>query len=232
MSGGRKTGAAYAERQLQLSGTLVWRGQSLLATRLRTAARPRRPVPEVRPDLALAQVLETDACALRTGRCGTKVWGPQRVSASASTDRSLTTLSRSAAPGRCRSTRRADRRCAHEPAGHTKTHDQPSIRNMGLATTQILASLFDGITRHSPEDRWFQQVAATSGFRKRSCGAIPGATYPKAGSMHLTIPGQADRGTARAVWVRWRGRSLAATADGELRSGWATEASRSTPPVR
>ncbi len=36
--------------------------------------------------------------------------------------------------------------------------------NMGLTGTQILASLFDGITRHSPEGRWFQQLAADEGF--------------------------------------------------------------------
>jgi enoyl-CoA hydratase len=36
--------------------------------------------------------------------------------------------------------------------------------NMGLAGTQILATLFDGITRHSPEGRWFQQFAAERGF--------------------------------------------------------------------
>lgn len=36
--------------------------------------------------------------------------------------------------------------------------------NMGLHGTQILATLFDGITRHSPEGRWFQQLAASEGF--------------------------------------------------------------------
>ena len=36
--------------------------------------------------------------------------------------------------------------------------------NMGLHGTQILATLFDGITRHSPEGRWFQELAATQGF--------------------------------------------------------------------
>ena len=36
--------------------------------------------------------------------------------------------------------------------------------NMGLHGTQILATLFDGITRHSPEGRWFQQLAADAGF--------------------------------------------------------------------
>ena len=36
--------------------------------------------------------------------------------------------------------------------------------NMGLQGTQLLATLFDGITRHSPEGRWFQELAATHGF--------------------------------------------------------------------
>jgi enoyl-CoA hydratase len=36
--------------------------------------------------------------------------------------------------------------------------------NMGLQGTQILATVFDGITRHSPEGRWFQQLAAEEGF--------------------------------------------------------------------
>lgn len=38
--------------------------------------------------------------------------------------------------------------------------------NMGLHGTQILATLFDGITRHSPEGRWFQEFAATHGFHE------------------------------------------------------------------
>lgn len=36
--------------------------------------------------------------------------------------------------------------------------------NMGLQGTQLLATLFDGITRHSPEGRWFQDLAASHGF--------------------------------------------------------------------
>jgi enoyl-CoA hydratase len=36
--------------------------------------------------------------------------------------------------------------------------------NMGLQTTQNLAVLFDGITRHSPEGRWFVEFAQQHGF--------------------------------------------------------------------
>ena len=36
--------------------------------------------------------------------------------------------------------------------------------NMGLQGTQVLATLFDGITRHSPEGRWFKDFAERDGF--------------------------------------------------------------------
>lgn len=36
--------------------------------------------------------------------------------------------------------------------------------NMGLQTTQNLAILFDGVTRHSPEGRWFVDFAQEHGF--------------------------------------------------------------------
>jgi enoyl-CoA hydratase len=36
--------------------------------------------------------------------------------------------------------------------------------SMGLAGTQLLATLFDGIARHSPEGRWFQELAGKHGF--------------------------------------------------------------------
>jgi len=38
--------------------------------------------------------------------------------------------------------------------------------NMGLAGTQMLATLFDGITRHSPEGQWFKQYAEDKGFHE------------------------------------------------------------------
>lgn len=37
--------------------------------------------------------------------------------------------------------------------------------NMGLAGTQLLATLFDGIARHTPEGRWFERLARDEGFR-------------------------------------------------------------------
>ena len=38
--------------------------------------------------------------------------------------------------------------------------------NMGLSGTQMVATLFDGITRHSPEGVWFKQRAEEVGFKQ------------------------------------------------------------------
>jgi enoyl-CoA hydratase len=37
--------------------------------------------------------------------------------------------------------------------------------NMGLANTQMIATVFDGITRHTPEGTWFKEYAEQNGFR-------------------------------------------------------------------
>ena len=39
-----------------------------------------------------------------------------------------------------------------------------AYENMGLASTQMMATLFDGITRHSPEGVWFKKYAEKHGF--------------------------------------------------------------------
>ena len=39
-----------------------------------------------------------------------------------------------------------------------------AYENMGLANTQMIATLFDGITRHSPEGVWFRKYAEKHGF--------------------------------------------------------------------
>jgi len=38
--------------------------------------------------------------------------------------------------------------------------------NMGLATTQTIATIFDGMARHSPEGVWFKQRAEDAGFKQ------------------------------------------------------------------
>ena len=41
-----------------------------------------------------------------------------------------------------------------------------AYENMGLANTQMFATLFDGMTRHSPEGVWFKQRAESVGFKQ------------------------------------------------------------------
>ncbi|MBM3390350.1 MAG: crotonase/enoyl-CoA hydratase family protein [Betaproteobacteria bacterium] len=55
-----------------------------------------------------------------------------------------------------------------------------AYENMGLASTQMFATLFDGITRHSPEGMWFKAYSEEHGFheavRLRDSGEpIPGS---------------------------------------------------------
>jgi enoyl-CoA hydratase len=41
-----------------------------------------------------------------------------------------------------------------------------AYENMGLANTQMLATLFDGIARHTPEGLWFKHYAEEHGFHE------------------------------------------------------------------
>jgi len=41
-----------------------------------------------------------------------------------------------------------------------------ALDNMGLNNTQMIATLFDGVTRHSPEGAWFKTRAQEVGFKK------------------------------------------------------------------
>lgn len=41
-----------------------------------------------------------------------------------------------------------------------------TLHNQGLATTQMLGTIFDGITRHTQEGYDFQQLAMKEGFKE------------------------------------------------------------------
>lgn len=47
-----------------------------------------------------------------------------------------------------------------------KTAINSAFDNMGMRTTQTLATVFDGLTRHSPEGVWFKQRAEEAGFHQ------------------------------------------------------------------
>ena len=48
----------------------------------------------------------------------------------------------------------------------TKMAVNQAYENMGLQTTQMFATLFDGVARHSPEGLWFRKRAQEAGFKK------------------------------------------------------------------
>lgn len=63
--------------------------------------------------------------------------------------------------------------------------------NMGLHGTQVLATLFDGITRHSAEGRWFKDFAERDGFHAAVAWRDSGRHIPDGGGP-LPDPQRAD----------------------------------------
>jgi enoyl-CoA hydratase len=53
--------------------------------------------------------------------------------------------------------------------------------NMGLEGAQVLATIFDGIARHSPEGRWFQSLASERGFHEAVQWRDSGKWIPEGG---------------------------------------------------
>ena len=53
-----------------------------------------------------------------------------------------------------------------------------SFENMGLSNTQMIATIFDGITRHSPEGIWFKQRAEEVGFKQAVAERDSGEPIP------------------------------------------------------
>ncbi|WP_181774303.1 crotonase/enoyl-CoA hydratase family protein [Amycolatopsis pittospori] len=53
--------------------------------------------------------------------------------------------------------------------------------NMGLTGTQTLATFFDGITRHTPEGRWFREFAERDGFHEAVAYRDSGQVIPDGG---------------------------------------------------
>jgi enoyl-CoA hydratase len=56
-----------------------------------------------------------------------------------------------------------------------------AIDAMGLPNTQMLSTLFDGITRHSPEGVWFREYAAANGFHEAVRWRDSGEPIPEPG---------------------------------------------------
>ena len=57
-----------------------------------------------------------------------------------------------------------------------------ALDNMGLSGTQLLATLFDGIARHTPEGVWFKELAEREGFRAAVDWRDSGRRIPDGGA--------------------------------------------------
>jgi len=75
-------------------------------------------------------------------------------------------------------------RIACEPPSQLKTQKlmaSPALANMGLQTTQMIATLFDGITRHTHEGLNFKRRAVGEGSKQaveeRDQGTFDWTTY-------------------------------------------------------
>lgn len=59
-------------------------------------------------------------------------------------------------------------RVAGVPKSHLAMHKlvvNQVMLNMGLEQTQMLATIFDGVSRHNPEGLWFRRYAQDAGFK-------------------------------------------------------------------
>ena len=78
-----------------------------------------------------------------------------------------------------------------------------AYENMGLPSTQTLATLFDGITRHSPEGLWFKRYAEEFGFAAATGWRDSGRPIPEPapgtdiGALELESPRE-----MRSRWSR------------------------------
>ena len=65
-------------------------------------------------------------------------------------------------------TRQLAERIAGVPRGHLAMHKMvvnQVMLTMGLEQSQMMATVFDGITRHNPEGLWFRRYAQENGFK-------------------------------------------------------------------
>jgi enoyl-CoA hydratase len=79
-----------------------------------------------------------------------------------------------------------------------------AVEAMELEQTQMFATLFDGITRHSPEGVWFRRYAEAHGFPaavewRDSGRPLPELPPGDVGDAHMAPPASRD---ARSAWSR------------------------------
>lgn len=89
-------------------------------------------------------------------------------------------------------------RIAGVPRSHLAMHKMvvnQVMLNMGVEQTQMMATLFDGITRHNPEGLWFRRHAQEHGFKAAIEWRDSGRAIPESDEARELIR-QSDAGTA------------------------------------
>ena len=79
-------------------------------------------------------------------------------------------------------THRLAERVAGVPHSHLAMHKMvvnQVMLTMGLEQTQMMATVFDGITRHNPEGMWFRRLAQEQGFKAAVAWRDSGRAIPE-----------------------------------------------------
>lgn len=81
-------------------------------------------------------------------------------------------------------------RIAGVPRGHLAMHKlvvNQTMLTMGLEQGQMLATVFDGITRHNPEGMWFRRYAQAEGFKAAVQWRDSGSNIPEGDAARREI---------------------------------------------
>jgi enoyl-CoA hydratase len=87
-------------------------------------------------------------------------------------------------------------RIAGVPRGHLAMHKMvvnQVMLTMGLEQSQMMATVFDGITRHNPEGLWFRRYAQTQGFKSAVHWRDSGKPIPEGDEARALIREMEDR---------------------------------------
>ena len=87
-------------------------------------------------------------------------------------------------------TMRLAARIAGVPRGHLAMHKMvvnQVMLTMGLEQTQMMATVFDGITRHNPEGMWFRRYAQDAGFKEAVKWRDSGRPIPESDEARALI---------------------------------------------
>ncbi len=87
-------------------------------------------------------------------------------------------------------TRTLARRIAGVPRSHLAMHKMvvnQIMLTMGLEQSQMMATVFDGITRHNPEGLWFRRYAQAEGFKAAIAWRDSGRPIPEGDEARAAI---------------------------------------------